>query len=128
MPTLKNDQLPKYRKHKASGQAIVTIGGRDNYLGPHGTVVSKLEYDRTNHPMDRQWPSDKSPPSRRNHSNAIADSLLGFCENVLRQKRCPYEHLRQLQTCNPFIAERVWGPSSWSIRSTGTCSTTADDD
>lgn len=38
--------LPKYRKHRASGQAIVTLGGRDFYLGPHGTKSSKLEYDR----------------------------------------------------------------------------------
>ena len=29
--------LPKYRKHKASGQAVVTLNGRDHYLGPHGT-------------------------------------------------------------------------------------------
>jgi hypothetical protein len=28
--------LPKYRKHKASGQAIVTLCGRD-YLGPQCT-------------------------------------------------------------------------------------------
>jgi hypothetical protein len=38
--------LPKYRKHKATGQAIVTLSGNDIYLGPHGTKASKLEYDR----------------------------------------------------------------------------------
>ena len=38
--------LPKYRKHKASQQAIVTLDGKDFYLGPHGTKASKLEYDR----------------------------------------------------------------------------------
>ena len=38
--------LPKYRKHKRSGQAIVTLSGKDFYLGPHGTKASKLEYDR----------------------------------------------------------------------------------
>jgi integrase len=38
--------LPKYRKHKASAQAVVTIQGRDHYLGPHGTKASKVEYDR----------------------------------------------------------------------------------
>jgi hypothetical protein len=38
--------LPKYRKHKASGQAVVTICGRDRYLGPHGAKASKVEYDR----------------------------------------------------------------------------------
>lgn len=45
MPRLKN-AVPKYRRHKASGQAIVTIGGRDHYIGPHGTQASKDAYDR----------------------------------------------------------------------------------
>jgi integrase len=45
MPRLGN-RVPKYRKHKQSGQAIVTLSGRDYLLGPHGTKASKLEYDR----------------------------------------------------------------------------------
>lgn len=45
MPKL-YESLPKYRKHKASGQAVVTLAGRDHYLGPHGVKASKLEYDR----------------------------------------------------------------------------------
>lgn len=45
MPYSKN-HLPKYRKHRASGQAVVTLNGKDFYLGPHGTKASKLEYDR----------------------------------------------------------------------------------
>lgn len=45
MPKL-TDSLPKYRKHKATGQAVVTLDGRDFYLGPHRTKASKLEYDR----------------------------------------------------------------------------------
>lgn len=45
MPRL-SDSLPKYRKHRASGQAVVTLSGRDFYLGPHGTHTSRREYDR----------------------------------------------------------------------------------
>ncbi|WP_430454211.1 tyrosine-type recombinase/integrase [Rhodopirellula europaea] len=45
MPKL-SKSLPKYRKHKASGQAVVNLGGKDHYLGPHGTKTSKAEYDR----------------------------------------------------------------------------------
>jgi integrase len=44
MPRL--NRPPKYRKHKASGQAVVTLGGVDHYLGPHGTKASRREYDR----------------------------------------------------------------------------------
>jgi integrase len=39
-------RLPKYRLHKATGQAVVTIGGRDLYLGRHGSSESRAEYDR----------------------------------------------------------------------------------
>jgi integrase len=45
MPKLVN-RNPKYCKHRASGQAVVTIEGQDIYLGPHGTAASKREYDR----------------------------------------------------------------------------------
>lgn len=45
MPRLTNS-LPKYRLHRASGQAVVTISGRDCYLGLHDSKTSKLEYGR----------------------------------------------------------------------------------
>lgn len=44
-------KLPSYRKHKATGQAVVTLSGRDFYLGPYGTKASKDEYDR----RVREW-------------------------------------------------------------------------
>ena len=39
-------RTPSYREHKPSGQAVVTLGGRDVYLGKHGTPESRAEYDR----------------------------------------------------------------------------------
>lgn len=45
MPKL-NHAVPKYRLHKASGQAVVTIQGRVHYLGPWQSKASQLEYDR----------------------------------------------------------------------------------
>ena len=45
MPKLFNAS-PKYRHHKASGQAIVTLNGRDHYLGLWKSKSSKVEYDR----------------------------------------------------------------------------------
>jgi hypothetical protein len=45
MPRL-NDSLPKYRKHRATGQAVVTLSGRDFYRGSHATRASRREYDR----------------------------------------------------------------------------------
>lgn len=45
MPRLVNT-VPKYRRHKQSGQGIVTLNGRDFLLGPYGTKASKVQYDR----------------------------------------------------------------------------------
>ena len=39
-------RTPSYRRHAPSGQAVVTLNGRDFYLGPHGSQASKAEYDR----------------------------------------------------------------------------------
>lgn len=45
MPQLKN-RLPKLRLHKASGRAVVTLSGRDVYLGPHGSEEAGRTYAR----------------------------------------------------------------------------------
>ncbi len=39
-------RTPSYRLHKPSGQAVVTIDGKDLYLGKIGTPESRAEYDR----------------------------------------------------------------------------------
>jgi len=50
---------PKYRRHKASGQAVVTIAGRDHYLGPWRSKASRVEYDR----LIGEWLAAGRPPS-----------------------------------------------------------------
>ena len=45
MPRL-TQKLPSYRLHKASGQAVVTLNGRDHYLGPHDSEESKEAFRR----------------------------------------------------------------------------------
>ena len=39
-------RTPSYRLHRPSGQAVVTLGGHDFYLGPYGSLESKAEYQR----------------------------------------------------------------------------------
>lgn len=50
MPRL-SSKIPAYRRHKASGQAVVTLGGRDFYLGDWKSAASKAEYQR----RIREW-------------------------------------------------------------------------
>jgi integrase len=42
----KKKSPPKYRRHKARDLAVVTIEGRDHYLGPFGSVESHEAYER----------------------------------------------------------------------------------
>jgi integrase len=46
MARLPENSVPSYRLHKSSGRAVVTIDGRDIYLGIHGKPESREEYDR----------------------------------------------------------------------------------
>jgi hypothetical protein len=54
MPRL-TGKNPSYRKHKASGQAVVTLSGRDFYLGPWRSAKSKAEHAR----LIREWHARK---------------------------------------------------------------------
>lgn len=45
MPKL-SSEVPRYRRHKASGQAVVRLQGRDFYLGKYGTAASREAYQR----------------------------------------------------------------------------------
>jgi integrase len=45
MPRGRND-IPTYRRHRASGQAVVTLNGVDHYLGKWNSPESRAEYDR----------------------------------------------------------------------------------
>jgi len=38
--------VPKMSHHKASGQAVVRLGGTDHYLGPWGSKTARSQYDQ----------------------------------------------------------------------------------
>ncbi|MGC4033711.1 MAG: hypothetical protein QM754_18655 [Tepidisphaeraceae bacterium] len=43
MPARK--RIPSLRLHKPSGQAVVTLNGKDYYLGRHGTPEAQAAYE-----------------------------------------------------------------------------------
>ena len=42
----KSTRVPSLRRHKPSGRAVVTINGKDYYLGRYGSQEAKAEYQR----------------------------------------------------------------------------------
>lgn len=74
MPRLVNT-LPKYRRHRASGRAIVTLDGQDVYLGPYGSSTSKREYDR----LVGEWvAAGRRMPSRQVGDITLNELLVAF--------------------------------------------------
>jgi integrase len=75
MPKL-TQATPKYRKHRATGQAVVTISGHDHYLGPHGTKASKREYDR----LVAEWlaAGRMTQPARHDPTFRVSELMAGY--------------------------------------------------
>lgn len=78
---LPRNPVPAYRKHKPSGRAVVTLNGRECYLGPHGTEVSRNEYDR----LIGEWLANgrRTPePSLNRPTLTVSELILRYWEHV----------------------------------------------
>lgn len=116
---------PKYRKHRASGQAVVTLSGHDVYLGPHGSRVSRSEYDRVVAEYlaaGRRWPP-QLPESR---GLSINELILRYWENhvvvhyVKRGQPSSQQHsiragLRPLRRLYGHTAASDFGPLALKV-------------
>lgn len=84
VPASAGRSLPSYRRHRASGQAVVSLSGHDVYLGPHGSETSRREYDRLIAEFlaaGRRWP----PPTQAQVSLLIDELILRYWEEHVTQ-------------------------------------------
>lgn len=83
----RNVRIPSYCHHKASGQAVVRIDGRDIYLGRHNTPESRQEYDR----LIAEWLTRRNSPQPIEASVVPADfSVAELLARYLRFARTYY--------------------------------------
>ena len=72
-------KVPKYRLHKHSGQAVVTLSGHDQYLGIFGTEASRRRYDE----LVAGWLLGQSPaPKADARGPCLAEMLDRYCGAV----------------------------------------------
>lgn len=76
MPKLTN-RPPSYRHHKPSGQAVVTVGGRDHYLGPYGSPASHVKYQEVLQRWAGQELPAKEPVAPASTSDPYSDLRIG---------------------------------------------------
>lgn len=70
--------LPSYRLHKASGQAIVTLWGKDHYLGVYKSSASREKYNSLI--ADFLANNGKKPPTRSGVPLTVAELCVDFLE------------------------------------------------
>ena len=102
---LRKRRVPSYRLHRSSGQAVVTLSGRDFYLGPHNTKASKDEYDR----LVGEWLANGRRPLHATSEDLLLVELClrywkfakghyqknGRCTRVTPGIKCALRYLKQ---------------------------------
>lgn len=79
MPRLGPGKLPSYRLHKQSGQAIVTLGGRDVLLGQHKSPASREAYDRA----IAEWlAAGRTAPAPAQQTLSVSELILRFIRHA----------------------------------------------
>jgi integrase len=109
---------PKYRRHKASGQAVVTLGGQDFYLGPYRTRASRAEYDR----LVGEWLAAGRRAPKANDADALtiaelAAAYLRFANGYYRKNGRPTRTIERVRLALKLLrksyghtAAREFGP------------------
>ncbi len=89
-------RIPTYRKHKPTNQAVVTLNGKDHYLGRFGSPVSREKYAR----LIAEWIEGgprpgKSEPcgvAEASISLTVSELILGYLRHCLDYYRdSPWE-------------------------------------
>jgi integrase len=74
MPKLSATRTPSYRKHQATGQAVVTLNGKDHYLGRYKSKASRDEYDR----LIAEWLAGGRQLPDPGHDLTMNELILGY--------------------------------------------------
>lgn len=106
MPKLKSS-LPRYQRHRASGQAVVALYGKDFYLGPYGTKASKAEYDR----LVGEWIAagrPSRPPSQTSDITVVelAAAYKTFAKDYYQKNGEPTETVHQVNRASTLVCEK----------------------
>lgn len=76
-------RVPSYRRHKPSGQAVVTLNGKDVYLGKWNTKASRAEYDR----LIREWLAAGRHLPHPEHDLTVAELALSYLKHAKQYYR-----------------------------------------
>lgn len=84
MPSRKSaSRIPSYRRHKPSGQAVLTLNGRDIYLGRWGIKASRAEYER----LIGEWLVSGRSIGKVAQGSTVAELALAYWRHAIAYYR-----------------------------------------
>jgi integrase len=93
-------RVPNYRRHKPTGQAVVTLNGCDFYLGKWNTATSRKEYKR----IVAEWLArDGNPPSPSSDDLTVSELVAAYWRFAKRY----YGPLPSAQSSLPAIKSAI---------------------
>jgi integrase len=108
MPKLQN-VTPKYRLHRASGQAVVTLNTKVHYLGPWKSKASRIEYDR----LVGEWlAAGRCLPVTTNGTtiHELCSAYLRFAEKYYQKNGKPTRTIERIKMAVRHMCE-LYGSS-----------------
>lgn len=78
-------RIPSYRLHKSTGLAVVTLDGRDFYLGRHNSAASRAEYRR----LLTEWMANGGTLPTATHDLTVAELAAAFLKHAKDYYRSP---------------------------------------
>ena len=101
----KSTSAPSYRLHKGTGQAVVTIHGKDHYLGKHGTEESQQRYRQCLADLWSSGPTPKAAPSPIADVVTVTQLAIDFAKYAKNKYGNKPEWKNQIKPVLKYIRE-----------------------
>jgi len=98
------DRPPRYRRHKATGQAIVTLGGRDIYLGKYRSAASREAYQR----LVGEWMQNGGRPPTPLYTATVVELVVAyirFADGYYRKDGRPTNEVRMIKAAMKIVRQ-----------------------
>jgi hypothetical protein len=98
------ERAPRYRFHEPSGQAIVTIDGRDYYLGTYKTAASREAYRR----KIGEWAQHGGMLPAPKQTSTVAELVVAYIEyadGYYRKDGEPTNEVRMIKAAIKIVRE-----------------------
>lgn len=93
---------PSLRLHKPSKQAVVTLNGRDHYLGPWGSRRAQIEFER----LIGEWSANGGVSKAAEHAVTVAELVLGYRKFAATYYAAPSREAAQIRLALRPLVEK----------------------